>query len=497
MTRHHFVTTIQYTTSLMSIPRFSLVVALSALLLVPASYGQNIESEVSTLADSLKEARADKLHLIAPEAFAEASEYLTEAKSKMEEGDKISDIRAAVQRGRGHLVDAKDFQDIGNVILEEALAARSDALAARAPEYAKEKWKSAEETIRSAGEEIEKGDQEDAREDAQEAVRYYRNAELKAIRANLLGTARDKRKAARQIEASEWARQTWKQAQAKLQKADRILKNDRYNRDESRKLAEDAAAQFTHARLLAEAAQRIDEDVERNGEKELLRYENHIRRMADTLGTEITFGDGVDAVTERLVASVKSLKDDRDNLQESLRERRERIDRLQQVIDSLDARLAELEEREEKVTAQLQEKRERERTLERVRNVFDQNEAEVLTSGNELIVRMQGLNFPSGSSDIQPKNFGLLTKLQRVIREFAAGSITVAGHTDARGNDARNMKLSEDRAQAVRQYLLANMDTDDDRITAVGRGESQPIATNETEQGRSKNRRIDVTIEFQ
>jgi len=164
------------------------------------------------------------------------------------------------------------------------------------------------------------------------------------------------------------------------------------------------------------------------------------------------------------------------------------------VVDSLDGRLASLEEREQTMSARLQEKRERERTLREVRSNFTSDEADVLVRGDELIVRMQGLNFPVGSSEIRPANFSLLTKLQRVIREFPDGEIVISGHTDARGNDASNQKLSEERAQAVREYLLANMDVESSRMEAVGYGESEPIATNETESGREKNRRIDVTI---
>jgi outer membrane protein OmpA-like peptidoglycan-associated protein len=161
----------------------------------------------------------------------------------------------------------------------------------------------------------------------------------------------------------------------------------------------------------------------------------------------------------------------------------------------MDARLAELEEREQEVSAELRQRRERERTLERARGIFGDNEAEVVLRGDELIVRMYGLNFPVGSSEIQPANFGLLTKLQQVLREFPDAPITVAGHTDSRGNDASNQRLSEQRATAVQEYLMANMSVlKPTQIKSVGYGESRPLASNETEEGRAQNRRIDVTI---
>lgn len=483
--------------------RFSVLITLCAALLGPTAYAQNIaantqniEAEVQRLDDDVAQARSDNLHLSSPRAFRDASEYLEEAQEKMKKGDKLSDIQRAVQRAKKRLADARKFTDIGAVILKDAFAARNAALEARAPDFSKDQWDDGENALRNAGEEIEKGDQSDAREDAKEASTYYRKAELNAIKVNLLGTARKHRAAAREAEADEWARQTWKKADQNLQKADQLLKTDRYDRAESRALAAEATEQFKRARHLAETAQRIDDDVEKNAEKVLLTYEDHISRIAKALGTTAPFGEGADAVTERLVAAIQSQEDDRDNLQASLQERGDRIDRLQQTVDSLDSRLAALEKRKSTMSAELQTQRERERMLNRVRAVFEPEEAEVLTSGDAVIVRMKGLNFASGSSEIQPKNFGLLTKLQQVIREFS-GPITISGHTDAEGNDALNMRLSEQRSNAVHQYLTANMDIAPDRIRAVGRGESEPIATNETEEGRLKNRRIDVKIGFQ
>ena len=483
--------------------RFGFLLTLCAALLGPTAYAQNItantqniEAEVQRLNDAVVQARSNNLHLSSPSSFRDASEYLKDAREKMKEGDKLSDIRSAVERGQKRLADAKRFTDIGGVILKEAFAARNAALEARAPEFSTDHWTDGEKALRSAGEEVEKGDQNDAREDAKEASTYYRKAELNAIRGNLLGTARKHRTDAQKAEAEEWARKTWKEADQKLQKADQLLKTDRYDRAESRALAEEATEQFKRARHLAALARRIDDDVEKNAEQVLLTYEGHMSRFAEALGTTVTFGDGPDAVTERLVAAVQSRHENRKNLQASLQERGDQIDRLQQVVDSLDSRLATLEKREENVSAQLQTQRERDRMLNRVRGVFQSNEAEVLTSGDAVIVRMKGLNFASGSSEIQPKNFGLLTKLQQVIREFR-GPVTISGHTDAEGNDALNMKLSEQRSEAVLQYLTANMDLAPDRIRAVGRGESEPIATNETEEGRLQNRRIDVKIGFE
>ena len=129
--------------------------------------------------------------------------------------------------------------------------------------------------------------------------------------------------------------------------------------------------------------------------------------------------------------------------------------------------------------------------------MFAPAEGEALLAENRLILRLVGLTFASGSAEIRPDNFSLLTKVQRVIREFPESAITVEGHTDSQGNEAMNQELSRRRAIAVREYLLSNIAMSADRITAVGYGESRPVAPNDAEAGRARNRRIEITLSLE
>ena len=72
--------------------------------------------------------------------------------------------------------------------------------------------------------------------------------------------------------------------------------------------------------------------------------------------------------------------------------------------------------------------------------------------------------------------------------------VEIAGHTDSIGTDAYNQKLSERRAKAVRDYLVNNLGMDDKLFSAVGYGESRPIADNKTDAGRAENRRIEAEL---
>ena len=88
----------------------------------------------------------------------------------------------------------------------------------------------------------------------------------------------------------------------------------------------------------------------------------------------------------------------------------------------------------------------------------------------------------------------MLTKVQNAIKVFPECTITVEGHTDSYGSDEMNYGLSQQRSDAVKQYLIANMGMEESKINSVGYGENRPIANNETQEGRTKNRRIDVLI---
>ena len=103
------------------------------------------------------------------------------------------------------------------------------------------------------------------------------------------------------------------------------------------------------------------------------------------------------------------------------------------------------------------------------------------------------IHFSAGRASIDPDSAGLLDRLIETALRCPTASIEVAGHTDSDGEDAANQALSEKRAQAVADYLVkAGLPAN--RFTAVGYGSAQPIATNDTEEGKAQNRRIEFTV---
>jgi outer membrane protein OmpA-like peptidoglycan-associated protein len=102
--------------------------------------------------------------------------------------------------------------------------------------------------------------------------------------------------------------------------------------------------------------------------------------------------------------------------------------------------------------------------------------------------------FKSSSDSVQKKSVAVLNKLALAAEECASFNLVVHGHSDSTGKASLNKKLSHGRAKMVMKYLIKQK-IDSKRLTAQGHGSSKPIASNKTNTGRARNRRIEITIE--
>ncbi|HJX58684.1 MAG TPA: OmpA family protein [Thiobacillus sp.] len=104
---------------------------------------------------------------------------------------------------------------------------------------------------------------------------------------------------------------------------------------------------------------------------------------------------------------------------------------------------------------------------------------------------LEGVNFDFDKATLRQEDIGSLDDDVEALKAWGNVNIEVAGHTDSMGSDAYNMKLSQRRAEAVRNFLISR-GVAADRLTAKGYGEAQPVADNATEEGRFKNRRVEL-----
>ncbi len=124
----------------------------------------------------------------------------------------------------------------------------------------------------------------------------------------------------------------------------------------------------------------------------------------------------------------------------------------------------------------------------------DLENAKVEQVGEGLLVTFDsGLLFDFDSDVVKGAAADNLVTLSNSLKKYPESELLIVGHTDARGTDAYNMGLSDRRAASARTYLVSQ-GVDGTRIRTSGRGEAEPVASNETDAGRALNRRVEVAI---
>ena len=119
---------------------------------------------------------------------------------------------------------------------------------------------------------------------------------------------------------------------------------------------------------------------------------------------------------------------------------------------------------------------------------------EVVRQGDDLLVNIpSGINFATGSYEIQPQFQGTLNQVAQTLSSYDQTFIDVRGHTDSTGGDAINVPLSQNRAEAVANYL-SGRGVNRARIETRGYASSHPIGDNNTASGKAANRRVEIKI---
>jgi outer membrane protein OmpA-like peptidoglycan-associated protein len=102
-----------------------------------------------------------------------------------------------------------------------------------------------------------------------------------------------------------------------------------------------------------------------------------------------------------------------------------------------------------------------------------------------------GIYFNTGSATLRAESHGILKEIAGILKENEAIRIQIIGHTDNTGNSGNNQSLSEQRAAAVKKYLNNTFSIDNNRMTTAGKGSSQPVAENNSAEGKAQNRRVE------
>ena len=460
----------------------------------------NLRNELFGEADRvLAQARAKNAPLYAPVSYQKGSQYYKEGEDLYQKGRDLEQIREKLKNAAAYFAKALDESKTGEATFSGVLAARNDADSAGAGKSAADLWRRAEAQFNKAARELEDGETEAATRGAAEAQAAYRAAELEAVKSNYLSPARVLLAKDDEEGVRDEAPKTLAKAHGLAVQVEALLKQNRYDADEARQLAQQARYEAAHAAYLSRTIRSMKKE-EKTFEDALLAAEDQFQRIAVILGVQPRFENGLEGPVSDAIAALKerdakALKDAEQlrRAGETIAEKDVEIENLRKQVSSMEGRVGSLTESEKDLQRTLGIKHQEEETIRQVSSMFSPEEGNVLRDGENIIIRLYGLTFPVGKNTIEPEYYSLLTKVQEAIKKFPKCKITIEGHTDSQGSDEQNQALSESRAKAVAEYLMANMGVEF-AVDHQGYGESRPVASNDSPEGRAKNRRIDVVI---
>ena len=430
---------------------------------------------------------------LAPRSYERAMKEYRDAENALDRGRNIDHVRSNAAEATNHFKTAEKAASLARTALAQALKSRQDAANAKAPELSSELWAQAQRKFSDAIRYLEGGNLKNAKRREIEATSLYRDAELVAIKAQYLSDTRRLLADADRRRVGRYAPITLGKAKQLLADAERELNENRYDTDLPRSLAKQANYEAKHAIYLSEIVLRV-RDKDLTTEQLVLAWEEPMRAISGAADVIPDMHDGPDRLAAELVTYVENLRNEKQALEQENEENSMRVADMEEELRVLDERLggatAERAALIQRIEAQARIKEQ----FEQIEKMFHAEEARVFRQGNTIIMRLVGLGFDSGSSQLKPVNFDLLAKVEKAIDVFPRSELIIEGHTDSHGSDDLNQKLSQERADSVQQYMINAMRIPSYRLIATGYGETRPVASNETASGRQKNRRIDIVI---
>jgi outer membrane protein OmpA-like peptidoglycan-associated protein len=488
--------------------------------------GETLFQQVQQLMDST---RLVEGHVFAPNKYAKAERKFEEAQKAIKREKKERTIEKLLNETAEYAELTLSAAATGRLTLEEYLEPREKAKAAKAPALVPELYEKAELQFIKAADKVEDGKVKDGLKEAAKAAPLFDIAEMEGIRADIMGTADALILKAKEGEAEKYAPATLDRAKTARTKCDGILAKDRYEREESIAAIKMSEYEANHALDIATRVRSLKRN-DQAWEKLIQFYEIEMNRVGKAAGANfLPFDEGPTAAADSLIYYVRELQTENissDQLTDdlvsqllttvvkldpeysgnnpvNLAERLDlRIDDLLTEQQSLNDRITEreymlsqLQDDHAEVAAELKERTAKEEKFKKAKTVLNPSEGEILfNASNDIVLRLSGLSFDVNKSDIKDKHIPLLEKVKSIIEMFGDSKLLVEGHTDASGEAKTNVELSQRRAYAVMQYLRQSLLISADRVSAMGYGADRPVASNQTTEGRAKNRRIDIII---
>jgi OOP family OmpA-OmpF porin len=400
-------------------------------------------------ADAAKAAaEAADAQLLAPRNFQKGMKEYRDAEVALEKGRNIETVRSNAGQATGYFRSATQSAELAKTALSQVMKSRQDAANARAPVLAPKIWMDAQKKFGDAIRLLERGDLKGAKRRDIEATSLYRDAELVAIKAEYLSNTRRLLADADRARVGRYAPITLGRAKSLLANAERELNENRYDTDLPRNLARQANYEAKHAIYVSEMV-RLERDKKLTVEQVILDWEKPMTAIAGAADITPDMEDGPTRLADELVAYIENQRNEVQSLQQEQQEGEIRVADMAEELRALDERLGGATAERAALVQRLEAQARVKEQFEQVEKMFTKTEARVFREGNTIILRLIGLSFDSGASQMKQENFDLLAKVEKAIDVFPRSEIIIEGHTDAHGGDESNQILSQKRAESV------------------------------------------------
>lgn len=465
------------------------------LLISTALSAQELRDTLFVSADAaMAEARAADAPALSPRNFDKGIEEFEDAEEALRRGRNIDSIRERIARATLAFKNSTKAAELARISLAAVIKTRQDARNAEAVVLSKPIWEDAERSFSTAVRELEKGDLKDSKKAASEAESLYRDAELGAIKTRYLAETRQLLAEAEQARVGRYAPDTLAEARKYLQRAEKELNENRYDTDLPRSLAQQANYEARHANYLAGLVRNVS-DKRMTVENLILAWEKPLVQIAGAADVVPDLAAGPAELSAKLATLVEDLIARNQSLDQDLNDSNTRVIEMEEEIRLLDEKLGGATQERRDLMQRLQQQARVKEQFDQVESMFDRDQAVVFREGNDVTIRLVGLSFASGSAAIDSNALSLLERVRQAVDVFPRSALLIEGHTDSYGGDETNLALSQNRAEAVMDHMIKSLRIPSTRLTAIGYGETRPVANNETKEGRARNRRIDIVIQ--
>jgi outer membrane protein OmpA-like peptidoglycan-associated protein len=420
----------------------------------------NPDTAISDLERDLGAAeQAEQLSVLAEQDYLGAQKFLKEAQENSKDKDERDEVLKNVGISRTYLSQAQAKAKTVVGPLSEIVTSRKLALDAGAVKHNRNELQEIDDDLSDLSEKGAGKISKTSLDDKSSLQKRYLDLELSSMKSQYLGDARAHIEGSKKLGAKKISPKTLKMAEEKYKSAEVAIETDRHNPSvvqEASKSALDAATK------LAVITQTAVNSKDRSPEQIAIEIEK-------TRASNVALASEVKDSAAALATSASTNQSlDRQN------------QRLAQSSDTLSGELSGVKVQEAAIA--------------KAEQSFGKDEAEVYRQGDKLLIRLKALNFKSGSANLPNGSIDLLGKVREVVTEFNPSAITIEGHTDSTGNPAANMKLSEERANAVAKYMISTKVIAEDGVKTQGFGPEKPLKPNGTASGRASNRRVDLIL---